>query len=195
MRVRQAFYLAGVILGNRMVEIVQLADLREQHAVRAGFAAWRKRFHEDYGLRTRITDLSNLTLCCLAEPGEDSDALLNSLITGFLGYDERNVFGELAPADQTRIIDIHLFLADQIRFELMHRMGWIETGSDFYPIAEIVRDFARIRTHFAAAFPRLAQSHPAYGEYIRLIHRDQQVLIRRLLPSALEAFKESYLQM
>ena len=182
-----------MVTGDLMVEIVQLADIRDQHAARAGFAAWRRRFNEDYGLKTRVMDLSNLTLCCLAEPGEDSDALLNALITGFLGYDEAVAFGELAPLNQTRILDIHLFLADQLRFELMHRMGWIESAAGTCSISEIVRDFARVRMLFAADPPRLARSHPGYGEYVRLIHRDQQVFIRRLLPSALEAFKALYM--
>jgi hypothetical protein len=173
-----------------MVQIVQLSEIREQHAARAGFAAWRRRFDEDYDNRIRIMDLSNTTLCCLAEPGEESDALLNALIFGILGYDETLVFGDLAPGNQTRILDIHLFLADQIRFELMRRMTWIEKSAvDCFPILDIVRDFGRVRARFASDPPRLARSHPGYGEYSQLIHRDQQVFIRRLLPAALEAFK------
>jgi hypothetical protein len=172
-----------------MVQIVQLDKIREQYAARAGFAAWRRRFNEDFGHRTRIKELSDTTLCCLAEPGEESETLLNAVIIGFLGYDESLVFGELAPGNQTRILDIHLFLADQIRFELMRRMKWIEKSSvDSYAILEIVRDFARIRARFASDPPRLARSHPGYAEYSQLIQRDQQVYIRRLLPAALEAF-------
>ena len=180
--------------GDPMVEIVHLADIRERHAARTGFAAWRRRFHEEYSLKTRLSDLSDSTLCCLAEPGEDSDALLNSLINAFLGYDEKVVFGDLAPVNQTRMIDIHLFLADQIRFELMRRMGWIESTAESYAISEIVRDFPRIRDRFASDPPRLARAHPAYCDYAQLIHRDQQVFIRRLLPSALEAFRAEYMK-
>ncbi|MBR9979894.1 MAG: hypothetical protein KFF50_02595, partial [Desulfatitalea sp.] len=92
-----------------------------------------------------------------------------------------------------RVVDIHLFLADQVRFEMMRRIGWLARyGATQYPLFEMVRRFNEIQLACRQDPPALAPSHPDYPEYIALTHRDRDVFIRRLLPAALERFQQKF---
>ena len=176
-----------------MADIVRLSDIREQNALRAGFRPWLSRFGQRFSRNTCLEDLRPETLSCLAEPGDGSSNLINALIIGFLELGEDLPFDALESRFQQRVLDIHLFLADQIRFEMMSRLGWLSACSaNRYPLFTMVRDFDDAQKACQDQPPQLAPTHPLFAEYKRLIHRDQQVFIRRMLPSALEAFKNEY---
>jgi len=53
----------------------------------------------------------------------------------------------------------------------------------------MVKQFERVKQACQERPPQLAKDHPAYDDYRVLIDRDKQVFIRRMLSSALEAFK------
>ena len=176
-----------------MAEIVHLSQIRDQVAVREGFAMWRRRFGGRYEADTCLADLSPPILCRLSEPGDESTDALNALIIGFSGYGKGVGFDDLDPHLQMAVVDMHLFLADQIRFEMMQRMGWLAQFScSRVPLLEMVRDFDRVKAICQHRPPRLASDHPGYEEYKTLVERDQQVFIRRLVPSALEHFKKAF---
>jgi hypothetical protein len=173
-----------------MAQIVQLATYREHCALQAGFKAWRRCFKFDFSDRTRLSDLSPTVLRRLADPAEPCEELYYPLILGFLGHIAEQAFESLENCLQMQVVDIHLFLADQVRFEMMRRLGWLARfGASEYPIFAMVRQFEKIRVLWQQDPPLLAQTHSGYAEYKTLVHRDQQVFIRRLFPSALEAFQ------
>jgi len=69
-------------------------------------------------------------------------------------------------------------------------MEWLACiGAGQHPLFDIVRRFDQIRELCQQNPPRLAVTHSGYPEYKSLVPRDQQVFIRQLFPSALEAFK------
>lgn len=176
-----------------MAEIFHLSEFRDHNALRMGYRPWHLRFGQDFSRNTRLADLCPETLNQLAEPGDDSANLINALIIGFLEFGENLVFGALESRDQSRVLDIHLFLADQIRFEMMWRLGWLSTYSgNQYALFAMVRQFDEVQKACQDQPPQLAANHPGFAEYQNLVHRDQQVFIRRMLPSALKAFKDSY---
>lgn len=176
-----------------MAEIVQLSEYRQRDRVRIGFKLWRRTFGQSFDHETRLNDLSPKILCRLADPSESSAVFFYSLILGSLGYEERMTFDALDNAAQVQVVDIHLFLADQVRFEMMRRMGWLARFSATqYRLFDMVVQFEHIRALCRQDPPRLAPSHPGHAEYIQLIPQDQQVFIRRLLPSCLDAFKRDY---
>lgn len=174
-----------------MAEIVQLAEYKSKGLLRSGFALWRKRFEDRFDAHTRLKDLNAVTLSQLAEPGDDSAALIYGLIIGFMGYGEVS-FDSLDATRQSLIIDRHFFLADHIRFEMMTRLGWLSrsTASQF-SLFEMVRQWTQVKGAFQHNQPLLAADHPDYSTYQSLIERDQQVFIRRMLPDALDAFKKA----
>jgi hypothetical protein len=89
------------------------------------------------------------------------------------------------------VVDLHLFLADQVRFEMMRRLKWI-TGFEGikYSILEMVQEFNRVKEKCRLNPPQLAGSNADYAEYQRLTTGDKEVFIRRMLPQALEAFEK-----
>ncbi len=174
-----------------MAEIVKLANYRSQVRLRDGYAIWHQRFHGQFNARTCLKDLSASTLCRLAEPGDESADALYGMIIGFLGYGQ-TLFNALNAKIQSRVIDIHLFVADHIRFEMMARLEWLmQYKGNQYPFFEMVRRWEQVKAFDKQNPPMLSENHPDYPHYAELIPRDQQVFIRRLLPAALEAFKKA----
>jgi len=176
-----------------MAEIVRLSEYRQRSVVQAGFKLWRRCFKEDFSAQTRLNDLGPSVLCRLAEPAEASAIYYYSLIIGLLGHGEDVSFENLDNRTQIQLVDIHLFLADQIRFEMMRRLGWLARFcATQYHIVDMVLKFDHIRALCSQDPPSLARSHPAYQAYKGLIPQDQQVFIRRMLPSVFDEFRRTY---
>lgn len=174
-----------------MAEIVRLDEYRDKSALEAGAKVWRRRFKAPFNAETRLNDLDDIVLCELAEPTEENSEFFYGLILAFLGHGHRATFDTAGKPEQMMIVDIHLFLADHIRFEMMRRLGWLSRFSATqYPIFEMVRRFDQIAVLCKQDPPLLSETHPGYGEYQTLIDRDRQVFIRRMLPDALKAFKK-----
>ena len=173
-----------------MAEIISLAEYKAQTAQKAVARYWRSLFKEPFDAQHHLSDIRPKTLCYLAEPGDASTAALYSLIIGFSGFSESTTFESLDSKVQSHILDIHLFLSDQIRFEMMFRMGWLErfVGNQ-YPLFQMVTEFDRVYPICQEQPPSLAKDHPDYPVFNELFERDQQVFIRRMMVSALEAFK------
>ena len=174
-----------------MGEVVRLAEYREKSAFEEGSRLWRLRFKAALAPGARLNDLEGPVLCQLAEPSELNNEFLYSMILSFLGYGRQASFSLAPTRIQIEVVDIHLFLSDHLRFEMMRRLGWLARFcATQYPLFEMVRQFNQIRILCQQDPPSLSETHARYPEYQSMIGRDQQVLIRQLLPSALEAFKK-----
>ncbi|HYR03356.1 MAG TPA: hypothetical protein VES58_08435, partial [Syntrophobacteria bacterium] len=102
-----------------MVEIVHLATFKRRQAARRGFKAWLRRFGEPLDEETRIGDLSDRTLAFLISPGEENIFLLYELVMGVKGLGTSSDFFNLDRALKMEVIDISIYLLDQLRFECM----------------------------------------------------------------------------
>ena len=174
-----------------MTKIVNLQAYRTRALEQKGFGPWHKRFGESYGKETRLSNLSDRTLYLLALPGEDSSVAFYELIMGILNLGGALKFHYLDKKDQMMVIDIHLFLADQVRFEMMHRLGWLDSFlSEEYSIIEMIQAFDNVKAHCKDKPPELAESHPDHSAYLNLASRDREIFIRRMFPKALETFKD-----
>jgi hypothetical protein len=100
-------------------------------------------------------------------------------------------FHYLSNRDQLTVVDLHLFLADQVRFEMMRRLGWIQnfTGAA-YSLLEMVQNFDDVRKAGRRKPPEMAASNPAFTAYAALTDGDKEVYLRRMLQEALEIFKK-----
>ncbi len=173
-----------------MGQIVDLELYRRQQRARQGLKAWRNRFGWDFVLDTRLLDIPDRILISQASPGLRSTMAFYELIMGLLGYPPGLTFEELGRRDQSQVLDIHLFMADNFRFEVMYRLGWLERfAARRFTLLEMVLDFQRARRLALGDPPALASSHPGYGQYRRLVLLDRQVMIRKLIPKAIEAFQ------
>jgi hypothetical protein len=185
--------LAAIPGDEAMAEIVQLAQYREQSALRDGFHLLRCRFNQDFDACTCFADLAPEILYHLALPDDSTTQLLYGMILGFQGFGAAATFDAVDPHIQKDVVDLHLFISDQVRFEMMYRLGWLGhvPGRDL-PIFAMIRDSDYAQSHCQQNPPQLSSDHPDFHSYRALIERDQQVFIRRLMPAALEAFEKAY---
>ena len=174
-----------------MENVVDIRDYRAKVFKERVFGPWQKRFEESYNLKTRLSDLSDKTLYFLAQPGENSSIAYYELIMGILDFGPATKFNYLPNREQMRVVDIHLFLADQVRFEVMRRLKWlVHLPCEKYNLVEMVQDFHKIKPACKANPPELAASHPDNISYRQLTNGDKEVFIRRMLRDAIEAFKD-----
>ena len=174
-----------------MNKIVDLQAFREKALEQRSFTPWQKRFGESYGTHTRLSDLSDKALFSLAQPGENSSTAFYEIIMGALDLGPAAKFYYLDNDEQMRVVDMHLLLADQVRFEMMRRLGWVQA----YPghhlcLVEAVRNFEAAKQQARSSPPQLSETHPEHAAYSRLTHGDRDVFIRRLLREAIDAFKK-----
>ena len=124
-------------------------------------------------------------------PGEKHAVAYYELIMGVLGLGGGLKFYYLNKKEQVMIMDIHLFLADQIRFEMMRRLGWLNSfPCDNFTLLKMVEDFDKVKNQTKDRHPELAKSHPDYDAYNKLTRMDKNVFIRKMFREALEVFRE-----
>jgi hypothetical protein len=173
-----------------MSQILDLTAYRSKQVEERAFGAWRKRFGESYGAETKVGDFSDSTLYFLAKPGEETAIAYYELIMGILDLGKAPKFYYLDEVQQLRVVDIHLFLADQVRFELMRRLGWLSSfPGEEYTLLEMVQAFDTTKAEVRKTPIALSPSHPDYGVFDKLAIEDKQVFVRRKLLKALEAFR------
>ena len=173
-----------------MAKIVDLQAYRTRNLVHRAFGPWRRRLDENYDETTCLADLSDKTLHLLAVPGEKSSAAYYELIMGILDMGDPARFYYLEKGQQLLVVDTHLFIADQVRFEMMKRLGWV---ADYYcqqnSLLNMVQNVDELKMQSRSTPPLLSESHPQYSEYRDLPQTEKEAFIRRLLPKALEAFQ------
>ena len=174
-----------------MTKVVDLQTYRTKSVEQRGFGPWQKRFAETFDSTTRLEDLSDATVYFLAQPGELSSVAYYEVIMGILDLGPAIKFHYLANSDQMLVVDLHLFLADQIRFEMMRRLNWV-TGFEGirYSILEMIQEFSSVKENCQANPPQLTGSNSDYAQYNQLTTADKEVFIRRMLQEALDAFKK-----
>lgn len=173
-----------------MVKIVQLKDFRTKTLEQRAFGPWKKRFGENFSHETRLSDISDKTLLYLSQPGETSTVAFYELIMGVLNFGHASKFSYLENDDQLYVMEIHLFLSDLCRFEMMGRLGWIRfKDCSVKSLIELIGNFLKYKDFCRRNPPELSESHPDYNSYKNLHERDREGFIRRLLPGALDIFQ------
>jgi len=174
-----------------MTKVVDLQTYRTKAVEQRGFGPWQKRFQETFDSTTRLENLSDTTLYFLAQPGELSSVAYYEVIMGVLHFGDASEFYNLDNSAQMLVVDLHLFLADQVRFEMMRRLEWITVFEGIkYSILQMIQEFDRIKENCRANPPNLSASNSEYSEYNQLTTGDKEVFIRRMLQQALDAFEK-----
>lgn len=175
-----------------MADIIDLDRFRRKLAADKGFRTWLRRFQDQFGPDTRLTDLSPETLLYLATPGEETLYVFFDLVMGAMGLggSARFRLDDLETPVKLRIMDTAFALMDRVRFELMRRLGWVEAVPDEdRPLISLVQEAWQQGPEFARRLPRLAAGHPDYASYQKMNPRDQGTTIRRLIPKAVAQFR------
>ena len=139
-----------------MAEIIDLERFRSKIAADQGFRSWLARFQEQFGPDTRLQDLSPSTLLYLGTPGEENLFVFFDLVMGAqgLGGSVRFRLDDLDNDIKMKIMDTAFALVDLVRFEVMHRLGWVVTMPAVEaPIIDLVRQAWRLGAGFGQASP------------------------------------------
>jgi hypothetical protein len=173
-----------------MSKVIDLLDFRDKALEQKCFGPWQKRFGQTFGAHTRIADLPDRVILCLAQPGENGSTAFYELIMGALDLGPAAKFFYLPNDEQIRVVDIHLLVADQVRFEMMRRLGWLhEVPGASVDLIDLIRRFETLKQSLRQAPPALESSHPEHAAYLELAEGDKEVFIRRQLREAIEEFK------
>ncbi len=178
-----------------MAEIFNLDQLRSQLLEQKVFSPWRKRFGHSFTSDTRILNIPDQTLLYLSQPGEESALAFYELIMGVLDLGPAINFSNIDKQAQLYVMEIHLFLSDLFRFEMMRRLGWIDPiECGINSLIELVMHFDTYKNFCREKPPQLSKTHPDYNAYQTLHERDREGFIRRLLPGALDIFQRKLVQ-
>jgi hypothetical protein len=142
-------------------------------------------------VEAKLTDLPDQILGNLAELGTEATLALYDLTLGVRGWGPGERFAFLDGPAKLEALDAFLFLADQTRFELMRRLGWAEqTAGEHYALIDLAVDFGRIKKEFKPAVPELRPDFPRFKEFELQLQTEPEMVLRSLIPQALEAFQQ-----
>ncbi|MGD8269308.1 MAG: hypothetical protein PVH69_03980 [Desulfobacterales bacterium] len=176
-----------------MAKIVDLKTYRARIFNDRVFGPWKRRFNEAYDVTSRLADISDKTLLFLARPGDAGTLAFYEIIMGTLDLGTAAEFYALDKQNQLRVVDTHLFLVDQTRFDLMRRLGWVmRFPCQVHTLVKLIQDAERLKTESRGHPPELSPSHAAYARFRDLTALDKESFIRRLLSEALESFKHQF---
>jgi hypothetical protein len=174
-----------------MAVILQLHQQRRRLTAKRGFESWTRRFLESFDDQTCLEDLSDSILRTLIQNEEGSSLLLYGLIMGLTGLGKGANFYDLESRVRLEVMDTSLFLLDQLRFEVMRRLGWVEPSPvGNVPLLDLVEHFSTVYSGVKNQTPALLRSHPQYREYQEAFEGDRAVFVRKLIPEAIQAFQE-----
>lgn len=169
--------------------VLDFQKKRRRLVARRAFQNWVRRFSDHFDENTTLAGLSDTTLGFLIRGGEEDLLPIYDFILGVLGWGGGVHFYDLEGSKKMYVMDISLFLLDQLRFESMKRLGWVEdfpTRHIF--LLDLVEQYGE---HFSSRrheTPFLSPTHPFYGEYEKTFEGDRGLFIRRLIPDALQAY-------
>jgi hypothetical protein len=172
-----------------MSNIIQLEQYKRSKLGKNSFKYWNSQFHQSFNESTTICDLPDNILLFLASPGDKSEGTINQLIRAIRFPKDKPGTKALQKQVKMMLMDIHLFLLDRLRLEMLLRLGWI----DDYPgkkvaILDLILNFSQTNyEQFKNPLP-LAHNHPRWQEYNGLIPREKELFIRRLFVNALIEF-------
>lgn len=136
----------------------------------------------------RIRDFPDEILLDLAEGGVKGNALLDNLVLGIWGMDPVDIC-EVVPPIRMRLLDLSLLLIDQLRFECMVRLGWIDPlPVRDIPLVKLVLSGEETRRQLRKT-PELKDDHPKYHCFQGMMDIERETYIRGQIPSALEQFR------
>ncbi len=174
-----------------MGKVLQMEGQKRHLAAKRGYESWNRRFSQAFDTETTPADLTDGVLGALIEGTEESSMALYELIMGFLGLGKGPRFYSLESADIITVTDITLFLLDQLRFEAMRRLRWIDDWSTLHvPLLDLVREFSTRFSPSRHETPPLSTDHPLFNQYQKAYEGDRDLYVRRLIPEAIKLFEE-----
>lgn len=173
--------------------VIDLTEKKYDMMAREAFGSLAKRFGCEITGRTCLKDLNDAFIGFFLPISPAIFHVLSRIVSKivFFRHPEKQDFEE-DPEKRMVILNLALFLADQIRFEAMYRLQWVlDFPTRYIPIVELIADFRQKYSGFERFTPLLSPSHPSYSEYDRAAFSDRAAIVRRLIPDLIKVFKQS----
>ncbi len=172
-----------------MAKIISLDKFKRRSVATKALEYWNKKFPERLEIDTRFSDITDATLAFLIQPSEESTWATYELIMAMKNLGGKARFFFMEDKEKMVIIELGMFLLDQLRFECLKRLGWIESyPAERYAILELIDNYGTLSETIRNQSPVLSRSHPQYENFKRATELDKEVIIRRLFPEAMKIF-------
>ncbi|MCA1905082.1 MAG: hypothetical protein LDL11_00645 [Desulfarculus sp.] len=173
-----------------MGELVNLWDTRRRRAAAQAFGRWEQKVGYRPQAETRFSDLPDPVLALLAELGHEATLALYDVVLGVRGWGAGERFSYLEAKPKVEALDAFLFLADQVRFDLMRRLGWVRgVAAEAYPIVDLAMRPLEIQAEFSPLVPELTRAYGRYHDLERRLAVEPAAVVRSLIPEALLVFR------
>lgn len=174
-----------------MAKVVSIEDHNLKKAAERGFREWARlipstRLDE----KTRWRDLPDYFVFYLSEDTAEGRLTIYDLIMGVRGLGSGWEFEALPGETLMALLDDYFFLVDQVRFETLRRIGWLEEiPYGERPIIEQALGAQRLR--YSALVEPLAATnrHPAYEAILESSAMEIAREVRSCIPQAIEVFR------
>lgn len=173
-----------------MGKVVDLDSARRDKVASSAFTHWEKRLGYAPGAAARLGEVPEAVLSVLAELEHVATLALYDVVLGVRGWGAGEGFSYLEPAKKMEALDAFLFLADQVRFEMMRRLGWLRgIAAEDHDICDLALNNRGIQARHAPAIPELTNAYPRYAEMQQRLRLEPEAAIRSLIPEALAVFR------
>jgi hypothetical protein len=151
-----------------MADVINLQNYIIDTKERRSFTPWQKRFGEKLDFFSGLPDLSDKLLCLLARPEIESIEALRELVMAVFNMGAVTKFIFLSGQEQLEITKVAGFLQEQVYFEIMRRLGWIDDyACRRYGLVSLVENYGKQNEACGHAMPLLSQKDPEFSEYMK----------------------------
>ena len=172
-------------------EVVSLDDARRNREARAAFARWPQRVRYAPAPDERLSQLPGEVLSTLAQLGHQATLALYDLVLGVRGLGPGETYPGLEPRAKLEALDAFLFVVDQVRFELMSRLGWLRPPrTRKHSMVDMAKHYRAIAAEEGQEPLVLTEAYPEYEQVRRRLSLEPEAVVRSVIPQALEAFRK-----
>lgn len=172
-----------------MAEVVDISSARRNKVAGPAFGNWEKRLGFTPKPDDAMAAIPDEILIELAELGSEGVLALYDVVLGVRGWGGGEAFNYLEPDRKMEALDAYLFMADQVRFEVMRRLGWLDGGvHQDMPIADLALNHKHVQAQTAGG-PKLLRGYPRYDEMNKRLEIEPEAAIRSIIPEALTVFR------
>ncbi len=173
-----------------MGALVDLDVVRARRMADKAFSHWPRRVGYRPEPTDRPTHLPDMVVGALAELDTPATLALYDLVLESRGWGPGERFPYLEPNEKLEALDAFLFLADQLRFEMMRRLEWVEnTLGEQFSLMELAGDPMGCQYEQAHLVPTLSKRCHRYRELERQARIEPGAAVRSLIPEALHTFR------
>lgn len=162
---------------------------RSQWAKRA-FGRWKQRVGFEPAADDCMHDIGDNGLMVLADLDNEASLALYDLVLGVRNWGPGEKFHYLESWRKMEALDAFLFMADQVRFEIMRRLGWVVgLAGENRTLLDMAAHPAEIQAAGQLSVPQLQPDYHRYDDVEQQYGIEPATVVRSIIPEALSAFK------